>query len=137
VWDADTVDSLTIMKTASRRCGITTTPSTQLEVRKITERTLSQRDVLHNFCLFLLPVARVLLGLDLAQGRPHLRDVDHQPFGERYSSDLLQFPDLFLELVDPSVSSLSKYSFFEHDVSVKQVAQHELRHLLGLLAPHF
>jgi len=113
------------------------TPSTQVEVRKRSEKTLSQRDVLHNFRLFFLPVPGIFFRLDLAQGRPHLRDVHDQPFGEGYSSDLLQFPDLFFKLMDPSVSSFTKYSLLEHDISVKQITQHQLRHLLGLLAPHF
>jgi hypothetical protein len=36
------VDALTITTTASRRCGIATTPSTQLQARKSSENTLSQ-----------------------------------------------------------------------------------------------
>ena len=94
------------------------TPSTQVEVRKRSEKTLSQRDVLHNFRLFFLPVPGIFFRLDLAQGRPHLRDVHDQPFGEGYSSDFFEFSDFFLELVNSSVSSFTKHPLLQHDVSM-------------------
>ena len=83
------------------------TPSTQVEVRKRSEKTLSQRDVLHNFRLFFLPVPGIFFRLDLAQGRPHLRDVDHQSLRESDSSDFLQFPNLFLQLMNPPMGPFS------------------------------
>ena len=57
-----------------------------------------------------LAVARVLLGLDLAQRRPHLRDVHDEALAQGDAPPLLELADLLLELVDAPVRALAEHA---------------------------
>ena len=63
------------MKTASRRCGVATTPSTQLEVRKRSEKTLSQRQFGHLLLLFGLRINSFIFVLGLLDLLAELLDL--------------------------------------------------------------
>lgn len=88
-------------------------------MRRDVEGTRPLHNLLDDFGLFFLPVPGVLLGLDLAQRRPHFCNIYNKTLGQSDPPHLLQFPDLLLELVDSSMRPLAQHPLLQQNIAME------------------